>query len=226
MLADSDDDARTGAAGDAAVAVASRSVVVLAETPAPGRRPRGVDPVILASLAEAAGIAPDWWSVDGERHPVSPDTQRSLLAAMRLPADTSQQALESLHGLAEDQDRRPLPHVLVRRTGEPARVRLGFGAGASGPRTWVTVKGEDGQVLRLRATPETCPVIEFTGRDGRSGHALGLELPPLAPGRYRIAREDQPDLAGALTIAPRACHMPEAFKAAGGCLASRPSSMR
>ncbi len=212
LLADSGDDVRLGAMGDAALAVAPRSVVVLAETPDPGRRPRSVDPAALNDLAEAAGIASDWWSVDGERHPVSPDTQRALLTAMRLPAETSQQALESLHRLAEDHDRRPLPYVLVRRTGEPVSIRLAFDPGAPAPRTWVTVEGEDGQVLRLRATPETWPAIDFTGRDGRRARALGLELPGLAAGRYRITREDQPDAPCALTIAPPACHMPEALR--------------
>ena len=214
LLADSADEGRTGAVDAPDLRTAARSVVVLAETPAPGRRPRGVDPAALADLAAAAGVAADWWSVDGERHPVSPDTQRALLAAMRLPAETSQQALESLHRLAEDHDRRPLPFALVRRAGEPVMVVLGFEPGGAPPRTWLSIEGEDGRSQRLRVTPETCPGAEFACRDGRPGRGLGVTLPPLESGRYRMRREDRPDVAGALTIAPPACHMPDAF--AGG----------
>jgi len=40
----------------------------------------------IAALAGAAGIQPDWYEVDGTHHRVSPETQRALLAAVRMPA--------------------------------------------------------------------------------------------------------------------------------------------
>ena len=203
LLADSAHEARDGQIDDAQLAVSARSMVVAAETPAPGRRPRGVDADLLGALASAAGVSSDWWSVDGERHAVSPDTRRALLAAMRLPADTSQQARQSLRHLAEQGDLRSLPHVVVRRVGEAVILPVRFGPGDPPPRTWVSIEGDGGLSLRLRVTPEACPEI------GGAVRALALSLPVLPPGRYRVVREDRLDVTCRLTIAPARCHLPQ-----------------
>lgn len=74
-----------------------RSVLVLEE--APGPQPRGTrtaDPALLDQLADAAGIAADWYAIGGLHRVVSPDTKRTLLAAMNLPAQTAAQARDSL----------------------------------------------------------------------------------------------------------------------------------
>ena len=211
LLADSADPARAGVVDSEVVSAAARCVLILAETPAPRRRARGTDSGALADLARAAGVAEEWWSVDGERHQVNPDTLRALLAAMHLPAGTTRQARESLHDLAQAHDRRALPHVMVARFGQTASLDLAFSPGAPPPRTWLRLTAEDGEVMRLRASPQTADEIALTGRDGRAARALRLPLPALAAGRYRLAREDQPDIGGALTIAPAACHLPEAI---------------
>ena len=212
VLADSADDARSGEADEHGVSVGARAVLVAAETPAPPRRPRPADSETLARLSRAAGMSTDWWSVDGERHPVSPDSQRALLAAMGLDAETSRQVAESLRRLAEDCDGRPLPRALVRRSGEPVAVTLGFGPDVPPPRTWLSIEGEGGQGLRLRASPDAGALTAFERRDGRSGRGLAVTLPALAEGRYRITREDQPEVACRLTIAPPACWLPDAAR--------------
>ncbi len=212
VLADSGDDSRKGQVDEPTLAVAARSVVVLTETPAPMRRSRPADPEALARLSSAAGIAADWWSVGGERHPVSPDTQRALLAAMRLPAATSRQAIESLGGLAETHDRRALPFALVRRTGEPVVITLDAAPGGPLPRTWLTIDGDSGQVLRLYVSAEHARETTIACRDGLPWRGLDVSLPSLSPGRYRIRREDVPDIECRLTIAPPACHLPTPFQ--------------
>jgi glycogen operon protein len=213
ILADSVDPGRDGRLEGAALTVAGRSVAVLAEVPIPARRGAGADPEILGRLAAAAGIAPAWWSLDGERHQVRPDTQQALLAAMGWPAATSRQALEQVRRLADSHDRRPLPFAMVARTGAAAQVPLRFDPAAGPPLTWVTVEGEDGRLQRLRIGPPTGGAAETeVGRDGRSCGLLRLELPPLAPGRWRLTRDDHPDIVCQLTIAPPACFAPPGLR--------------
>lgn len=52
-----------------------------------------------AALAQAAGVAVRWSDVFGQSHDVSVETQRSVLAALGLPAGTDKQAAKSLERL-------------------------------------------------------------------------------------------------------------------------------
>ncbi len=197
LLADSADPERGGVIEEADQPIFARSVTIFAEEPAPNRRPTGVDDKVLERLAAAAGIAPEWWDVEGAGHRVSPDSQKALLAAMSLAADTTGQAVESLAGLARDRDRRALPHALVSVADEPVTLRLAVEDGGAPTRTWLTIRAEDGSTRRLRA-------------DG-----IEVNLPLLDHGRYTVTQEDVPDLACHLIIAPRACHAPEVLKDGG-----------
>ncbi|HLZ83018.1 MAG TPA: glycogen debranching protein GlgX [Caulobacteraceae bacterium] len=215
LLADSADPARGGEVEAEALPVAARSVVVLAETAAPSRRPRGVADAVLARLASAAGVAPDWTSLDGVRHAVGRDTHIALLAAMGLPGASNHQALQSLHALADDRDRRPLPFVLTARVGEPIAVGLAIDEGAPAPHTWLTVEDEAGERLRLPASPTTGWEGAVRACDGRRVRRLELALPALDPGVYTLRREDRPDDPCRLIVAPPACHAPEALREGG-----------
>ena len=70
-------------------------------------------------LAETAGIAREWWDIERRRTEVSCQTKIALLAAMRLPAATQAQALESLARLVEEREARALPFSLFAREGGP-----------------------------------------------------------------------------------------------------------
>ena len=211
-LADSADPAREGEVGTASATVAPRSVLILAETRSPRARLAGDgDADVLDRLARAAGVSAQWRDLEGALHDASPDTLRSTLAAMRLPAGTSQQASDSLQRLAETRDRRALPLALVRRIGEPTQVPLRFDPGGPPPNTWLAVEREDGWRERLRASPRTGVESAISGADGRSFRRLTLELPTLDPGRYRLLREDHPETVCSLTIAPTACFAPDAL---------------
>jgi len=212
LLADSADPVRQGEFEAGQLPLSARSVVVLAETSAPARPARGVDDKVLARLASAAGIAPEWSSVDGVRHLVGRDTQLAVLAAMDLSAASTQQALQSLHALAEDDDRRPLPFALAARVGDHAVVRLPRDDGAPPIHTWLTIEGEHGGTLRLPATPEAGGETARHARDGRLISLLELPIPPLEPGVYTLRREDRPDHPGRLIVAPRAGHTPDALR--------------
>jgi glycogen operon protein len=208
LAADSADPGRGGEVDPEALSISARSVVALVEHPVARRRPRAVSQAALSRLAAAAGIAPDWTSIDGKRHAVSAATQRALLAAMGLPAETTQQALETLHALAEDHDRRPLPFTLVARPRESARLRLTIAPGAPLPRTWLALRSEHGESWRIRANESEGAETIVAGRDGLTSRTLELPLPPLRQGRYTVVREDRPDSPCALTVAPWAGHTP------------------
>lgn len=212
VLADSANPERSGVVDDDALTLSPRSVLLLGETPAPDRPRRGVEPDVLRRLASAAGIGLQWWSVDGQDHTVTPDTLRALLAAMQLPAWSTQQALSSLRQLAEAHDRRPLASALTGRTGQPVRIEVRFDPGEPPPRTWLTIEGEDGRELRLGVSPETCAEVVVAGRDGRSSRALIVMTPALPAGRCLVTREDRPDNPGHLTVAPPSCHLPQALR--------------
>jgi glycogen debranching enzyme GlgX/4-alpha-glucanotransferase len=213
VLADSADDAREGEITGLVAPVAARSVLSLAETPSSRARPAaGVDSELLGRLAQAAGVAATWRDLEGERHTASPDTLRALLAAMRAPAETTHQAMESLHGMAETGDRRALPHALVRRLGEAIEVPLRFDPGGPSPNTWLVIERADGWRQRLRASPRSGTEGGLLCRDGRSFGRLTLTLPPLEPGRYRLTREDDPKTTCDLTVAPAACFAPDSLK--------------
>jgi glycogen operon protein len=212
ILADSADPRREGLAPDATIAAAPRSVTILAETPSK-RALRACEPEALDRLAQAAGVAGEWWTVEGERKLVSPDTRRALLAAMRLPAATTQQALDALASLAETRDRRALPASLTVLAGQAAIVSLAFDEGTPPPDAWLTVEGEDGAIRRLRASLRTCTEAAVVACDGRRSRRLQAVLPILPTGRYVLRREDQPDAPCRLTIAPARCWLPAEVEA-------------
>ena len=178
VLADSADPARADRV-ETELEAAGRSVLLLAEE-APRGRTKGASDEALARLAADAGIAPVWWSLDGERREVSPETQRALLAAMRLPAATADDIQESLWRLSAEQ-RRPAPPVATLTAGEAATLPFRTHDG------WMTLEGE-GARHEARVT------------DGAA------QLPPLEPGRYRW---DAGGTCGELIAVPARAFEPE-----------------
>jgi glycogen operon protein len=195
-----------GAGGAGGLGIAPRSVAVFRETveravpaeaghdaavilaavawrdPALHHATTGVSDAELDHLAGLAGIDPIWWDVDGGYHKVPADTKQALLAAMRLPAATQSDLLDSLARLALEP---PLPPVLTARAHQTIPVRLGR------PRpTWVTLLREDGSLERFRTSDDS------------------LVLPAQPIGRHRLLNEDQPTPICHLTVAPDTCYLP------------------
>ena len=192
--------------------LSARSVVVLAEAPGPSGRPaRAADPEVLGSLARAAGIAAEWWEVHGTHHRTADDTTRAILKAMRLPADTTGEARDSLASLADTRDRRFLPQALVRRTGETVSLAMTLQPGLS-PRTgWLQIEREDGTVLRVRAGAANAAIDSVTACDGQPLRRWSVRLPELPIGRHRVRHDDLPDCVCHLTIAPQTAYLPPAL---------------
>jgi glycogen debranching enzyme GlgX len=180
---------RTGGAADR-FPVAARSVVLLAEADdqAPCRR-SGVASADLQRLAEAAGIAPVWWDVEGHEHRIGDDTKRALLAAMRLPASTQSEFADSIARLTTSRELASLPPALVVREGEPVTVPLGPLVGA----TWLSLQREDGSKSQFPTMP---------------GATRQVRLPPMPVGRHRLWLDETPEVACHLTVAPGRCFLP------------------
>ncbi len=185
--------------------IAARATLVIAEVDAPegATRIRAPDAREIDMLADAAGIASDWWDVAGRRTIVSSETKLALLAALRLPAGSQAQLRESLARLVDETGARRLPLSLVRRFDESLCVPIR--SDPSAPTTLIepTVVTEDGRTITWRAGDS-----EATQRplaDGRSIVEREIALPNLPIGRHRLQLDG---VECALTIAP-----PEAYGA-------------
>ena len=198
-------DGAAEAAGETVLSLPPRALLLFTEVRAPGARCGPDDPAALARLAAAAGIAPDWWDVGGTRHPVGPDTQRALLAAMGLPASGPGEIAESLACLAAEREGRALPLAHATRAGVPFTLPLGPGAIAGGGWADLVLVTEEGAEASL-------------AQHGLDPHGAGgalARMPAMPPGRHRLQLAHRPEVGCAITAAPARGHLP-AMLAAGG----------
>ncbi len=191
-------------------ALAPRSVTVLVEAAAPGLR-HGLDPALLAKLAQAAGIAPRWHDVDGGEHLVGDDTRRALLQAMGLSAGSSSQARERLHEIALAREARRVPATLVVRAGEAAvlPVALRRDAPSAGRLRLVTERGTEHAV---DFSWESTARDRVASPDGRTIERLLVPLPALPAGVHRYGLDGEPEAAGHLLATPARCHTPASLE--------------
>lgn len=209
IVVDTADDARLGRVDT--VTAAGRSVIVLAEVAAPANG-TGLGDALLARLSAAAGIERLWWTIEGERHDVPRETLVHMLHAMDLPCAGDTQARDSLYRLAEDNERRALPFAHVHHGGDAVVLPLGADVNAPPPHTWLHIRDEAGATRRLRASGLAARAA--TGRDGRPYMVHDLDLGVLPAGRYSLTREDRPDAACCLTVAPARAFVPPALDVA------------
>ena len=189
------------------VRIASRATLIVAELDAaPGsKRARAPGAREIDALAQAAGIAADWWDVAGRRTIVSSETKLALLEALRLPAASEAQLRESLARLVEETDGRRLPSALVRRLGGPLLAPVRFDPGEAERSLEPSVVTDDGQTIAWRAAEDEASRRLLA--DGRAILERQILLPDLPIGRHRLLLDGHEC---ALTIAP-----PEAYGAKG-----------
>ncbi len=190
--------------------VASRSVVLWRELPAP-RRVLADTGEALGRLASATGIAEGWWDLEGKHHQTSDDTRRSLLRSMHLPGDTAAEIADSLARLSEAAAA-PLPPALVVRAGQGGDLRLGPSLRDGALR--LTLEGDDGNRLEFDIAAGQGVAEPLAAPDGRVLPTRRLALPPLPAGRYRLGI-DGSDTICHLTVAPPRCHLPATLRAGG-----------
>lgn len=193
--------------GGEGVALGPRRVVLWVEEPdgRPSRARGGIPSAGLARLAEAAGIASEWWEETGVRHAVSDDTRIALLGAMGLPVASAGDVRDALADLAVRQDGGDLPGALVRWEGEPLAVPVAERAFVRARA--IRVVGEDGSVVSV-PLPADAPLEIRRGVDGRERRQRRVSLPPLSVGRWRLSLDAASTAECRLTVAPRRCHWP------------------
>jgi glycogen debranching enzyme GlgX/4-alpha-glucanotransferase len=180
------------------------TLIIGEETLSPAARAaRASDPSLVDKLAEAAGVAKEWWSIDGKQTLVSRETKLALLQALRLPAATHGDASDSLQRLIDERDRRALPFYRVAREAEAASVRLRRNVSAENIAE-VVVVCEDGReiVVKTEGVAESRVSLE----DGGEVVERIAPLPALPMGRYKLRAGDT---LCALTIAPRKAYLPD-----------------
>ena len=200
-------------AGEQYHLISPRSVVALCECKDRKRRQKGVDPGALDRLAQAAGIAPDWWDVSGGNTRVSDDTKQALLTAMGLPANTTWQAQTSLFQLAEQHDRPLLAPTATAWEHADIPLRLDMDASSAPMQPALVLQREDGSREHFPLSHTKPQPIRVTARDGREHTALMVFLPAQMAGRHMLWLDHRPEIICHLTVAPRQCYLPPALKA-------------
>ncbi len=165
----------------------------------------------LARLADAAGLAREWWETDGKHHRTSPDTQRALLTSLGLATGSAGEVRDSLAYLAAEGRRRPLPTVLVLREGQPGSIALAVEPGTAPRSTWLCIELESGEQQRVRAGTGSAALTEAVAEDGLACQHWHIDLPALPLGHHRVWREDATGAACHLTVAPARCYLPPAL---------------
>ena len=197
-------------AGNAIVEMPARTVMLFIEEP-PGSsdgKTGYVSPDVLDRLARAAGIAPEWFEVNGTRHDVSPDTKQALLAAMGLPAMSTRDARDRLDELATLRDRRVVPKTLSARANQAIVLPLVDVASMGTRRPALTIMREDGSQQRIAPDPAAGPSRMVTACDGRPVMISDLLIPPQPIGRHRIMVDDAAGSDCMLTVAPQGSYLP------------------
>ena len=198
-------------------ALAPRSVIVLAEEAgvAPGRRRTGVEPDVLERLAAAAGIAREWWDLAGGRHVVGTDTQRALLAAMGLRADTTGDARDRLVDLANARERRRLPPMVTAREGSRASAAIAVVDERRRCPAALRLRQEDGAEQTLPFALDDLPVNTVTAADGRQVTQRILALPALPLGIHTLGFDDDASVECRVVVSPGRCHLPLELREGG-----------
>ena len=195
--------------------VPARSVVVVAEEPdaAPRRRSSGVEPDVLDRLAAAAGIAGEWWDLAGGRHIVGADTKLALLAAMRLPADSTREARARLSEIADLRERRELPAIVVTREGSLAEVAIAPANASRRLRPFLRLQHEDGTERLLSFPIDDLPANTVMAADSRAVTQRILTLPPLPVGCHTLRFDDDSNHGCRVVVAPEKCFLPPEIRA-------------
>lgn len=174
------------------------------------------DPQALAQLAARCGIATEYQDIWDTRHATADRTRRALLAAMHFPADADPAVL--LREMDESEWRKPLPPVLVLRSGTTLAIPVSLPMVLAGRTHRWLLTAEDGATTTGEFLPTDLPRLDEQRLGGANFLRGELSLPPLkTPGYYRLeveqpGREVQAQATMTLIIAPPTCYQPDAVK--------------
>lgn len=164
----------------------------------------------LDRLAELAGIEQQYWDIWGNLHKASDDTKRTILGAIGIAAEDDATAEASMRHMEEVSWRRPLPPVLVVRTGERPKILLSLEARYTTTELCCEVMEEEGREHRFMFYPSELALVEARDVDGDRIERRLLTLPfELPVGYHDLVLMNLDVSAMRLIVVPRTCFMPE-----------------
>ena len=147
----------------------------------------------MAELADACGVATEFWDWQGRHTLVPAETIRAVLAALEIDAADDDAALAALDRVREQAWRRVLPPVVVLRAGWTPWVSVHVPHGSD---LAVTLTCEDGTV---RSVPTVDRWVPPRTVDGTEVGEATVELPGDLPLGYHVLRATS---AGSTTTCP------------------------
>lgn len=168
----------------------------------------------LIRLADAAGIEPRYWDIQGRLHEATSETLRALLEALGIPAQTDADAAASLSRLIAEPWRNVLAPAIVGREHDEIEVSFRLPAAEStGSIRWC-IRLESGEIETGEAALADMPVEESGSIDGLPISLRHLRLPPLPPGYHEFRLERSGEAIATLIVAPMRCYLPAKFASA------------
>lgn len=162
----------------------------------------------LNELADAAGIEPRYWDIQGRLHERSPATARHLLAGLGIPANTETDIATSLTRLAEEPWRKALPPVIVATEGREIDVPFRLPASAANRSLRWSIEFEGGGSLIGECRLDTVPTEAMYDISGSTVALRRLKLPPQSAGYHRFHLEAVREASAGLIVAPARCYLP------------------
>lgn len=177
---------------------------------------------LLASLAEKAGIAADYYDIGGTRHVTSDQTKRAILQAMGFAIDSPEALVQTLKEWDEAPWRRPCEPVRVVRQDSndltaACCLALEDGKERSTAVRW-TIRDDTGEIIKDDTVGPGLPPVEVRFLDGRRHVRVIVPLPAALPiGYYTLSFQAEGLVGGAvaamrLIVAPPHCYLPPAME--------------
>ncbi len=164
----------------------------------------------LESLAELAGIEPDYWDIWGNHHVVSSEAKRSILGALGIPAADDKAVEAGILAMEELTWRTSLPPVLVVREGEKPQITISVAAEAAETKLTFQIIEEGGAFHAFVFTPRDVQLAATRVVDGRTTERRIFELPKTFPLGYHAVRvKELGDEILKLIVAPASCYLPQ-----------------
>ena len=164
----------------------------------------------LDRLAALAGIEQQYWDIYGTLHTASADTKRTILGAIGIAAEDDVAVEASMRHMEEVSWRRPLPPVVVVRSGQRPQVPLSLAAQYAASEMCCEVMEEDGTEHGFVFRAGDLPLDEVRTVDGERIERRQLCLPFDLPIGYHdlvLVTLDVPAMR--LIVVPPTCFMPE-----------------
>jgi 4-alpha-glucanotransferase len=176
---------------------------------------------LLATLADRAGIAADYYDIAGTRHVTADDTRRALLTAMGYTVDSPAALAQTLREWDEAPWQRPCDPVRIlyaNETGAPLSCYLVLeeGQDASVTMAW-QIHDEANTVVHAGQAGPGLSVLEVRVLQGHRHVRIEIPAPQgLALGYYTVTLRGEGVVAGVgtmrLIVAPRQCYVPPSIE--------------